>query len=351
MKKIKINTLQFCCCFWYLLLSSFLGMTMFFLIRSSKIDSLFSILLSFAFSLILFFVFIKLFNYEPTLNLKEKITKLFGKKISFILVTIISIALFLLGIFMSFDANHFIASQFLFEIPTLIIGFLFVLLVLYLNSKGIEVITRVATILFFINILLFLIPISNQVGELNMNNFKPILENGFTPVLKGSMYVVAINVIPMFIMLIIPKNYIVANKKTNKWLLFFLIFSFIMMFSLTLFTIGILDIYLSEIYQYPAYMVLKRVKLFDFIDRIENLIMLQGIFETFISYSLIIYFINKMTNIKGYIIAFSMLFISYITIKNDTIFNNYSIKITPFIGLAVLLVIMIVFIKSLKKEV
>ena len=350
MDKNKINTLQFCCCFWSLLLASFLGMSTFFIIKSAKINSLFSILISFIFSLLLLFIFIKIFNYEPNLNFKEKLNKLFGKKISFILGYIFSIAIFLLGIFMSFDANHFIASQFLFETPTLVIGLIFVLLALYLNSKGIEVITRVATILFFINILLFLMPIFNQIGEIDLNNFKPILENGFSPVLKGALYIVIINVLPIFTMLIIPKNSIVANKKTNKWLFGFLTFGFIMMFLIILFTIGILDIYLAEIYQYPTYMVLKRIKLFDFLDRIENLIMLQWIFETFIGYSLIVYFINKMTNIKSYIIAFSMLFISYITFGNDTIFNNYGINFTPYIGITMFIIILIVFFKTLKKE-
>ena len=65
------------------------------------------------------------------------------------------------------------------------------------------------------------------------------------------------------------------------------------MFGIIFITLGNLGINLSQLYQYPEYIVLKRINLFEFLDRIENLLSIQRILKIYISLSFFTYFISN----------------------------------------------------------
>ena len=107
----------------------------------------------------------------------------------------------------------------------------------------------------------------------------------------------------MFILLIIPKNSIKNNKHFNKAIIIALTSEFILFLLIIIYTIGSLGIDLALKYHYPAYIVMKEISIFGFIDKIENFIVIHWIFEMFIILSLITYFVSKMTNIKTKVIS------------------------------------------------
>ena len=108
----------------------------------------------------------------------------------------------------------------------------------------------------------------------------------------GGVALTLTNIVPIFMLLIVPKDKVEHNQKTKKHLIIFYTLGFIFMFLAILLTIGSLGIYLSDIYQYPEYTVLKKISLFEFIDRIENFIYIKWILSSFICLSLVIYYIN-----------------------------------------------------------
>ena len=68
-------------------------------------------------------------------------------------------------------------------------------------------------------IILFLITFFTLLGKINLSEIKPLLENGFKPVLKGSYLYISNNIFPLYLLLIIPKNnsrnLILSDEVTN----------------------------------------------------------------------------------------------------------------------------------------
>ena len=162
--------------------------------------------------------------------------------------------------------------------------------------------------------------------------------------------------IPIFTILMIPKNNIVDNKNYNKTILIaYAIGSSIIIIISTL-TIGILGQYLTDIYQYPEYIVLKKISLFDFIDRIENIICIFWIFSTFISISMCSYYItntikkNDKPKKLAIIVVTIIVLLSINVFKNNTTFNYYIINIYPYILSILLLLSIIIAIKIKHKK-
>ena len=148
---------------------------------------------------------------------------------------------------------------------------------------------------------------------------------------------------------IIPKNKIKEDKKLNIYLFIFYTLAFIFMFIAIFLTLGSLGIYLCDLYQYPEYTVLKKITLFEFIDRIENFIYIKWILSTIMYLSIIIYYISYNVNknskklVPTILVAITIA-ISLFIFKNNTIFYNFTSTLYPYIGLFLLIIFIIISI-------
>lgn len=346
----KINTVQLCSMFIILILSATFGKGFSTVIKASGIDSWISVLIAGVLGFGILFIFIYISNYEKDLTLTEKTKKLFGNIFGTIINYILVIILFVTAVSLFYDLMGFISSQFLPETPIFIIGFMFTLVIIYINIKGIETISRTAIVIFFISMFLFIIAVFGLIGKFDVSNLKPMLEFGLKNSVKGSMYILLLNILPSVVLLIIPKNTLVDYKKTSICIIISYIFSIILILLTIFLTLGNLGIELSRLYLFPEYVVLKRINLFNFIDRIENIIVIQWIFGLFLNVSFIIYFITntiKKNNNKiiTYLIAFILLFISNYVFKNTTIYDVYIYNIAIYFKYTLLLVLILITIK------
>ncbi len=127
----------------------------------------------------------------------------------------------------------------------------------------------------------------------------------------------------------------------------FYIISILFILLISVFTIGVLGQYLASFYQYPEYILLKKVNLFGFIDRIENILSIGWILSTYATLTLIIYYIsnfikkNDKGNIIPFIITLLIILSSIFIFKNNTTFNMYITNIYPYI-ISILFIIMII---------
>lgn len=338
---MKINFIEYSTCLFMLLMSSFFGIGFYNLIQVSNIDSTISLIIGYFLSFIILLLFIKINNYKPNLNLKDKIYSLFTKLGSKLIIIILSISIFILGIILTYDINNFIISHFLSETPILFTMILLGILVIYINNKGIETITKVSTILFFISILLIIISFVGEYNKVELINLSPILTEGIVRPFKGGLSIIIFNTIYIFILLIIPKDKITNNI---KWFIITMTFIFIIFLIIMCFTIGSLGINLTTLYQYPTYIVLKEISIFNFIDKIENFIVIHFIFESFISLSLITYFVHKMLNIKPYIIVISLICFT-LFFENNTLFVYITNVIVPISSLIILITMLLISTK------
>ena len=331
-----------------MLFSLFYGEGTFALIKRSGVDSYLSILLSIIITIPLILVFNYLFSYEPSLNIFKKNKKIF----SFSLIPNIVICLFaiLLGSMAMFNLTNFTVTQYLYETPPLVIGIIFTVLTIFMCTKDISVLLRCSTIFLTINLILSFIALLGLIPEFEMENLLPFLADGAINPLIGSLYVVLINIVPVFLILLIPKEK-VASFKTKH---FFISYSMFIVLALTMiiFVLGTLGIDLAKLYQYPEYIVLRRVNIFDFLNRIENVLVIQWIFGLFTVISFSVFVLKEYVNFKytAHIGSLIILLISYFAFNNLTTFNTFVYNIYPFVATAFLIFMIITaIIAKIKK--
>lgn len=356
----KINALQFCCMFIIIIVSTTLGKTVYSLIRTAGVDSWLSVIFAFLFGLIIVLSFIYIFNYEPDLPINQKVKKLFGNTLGTIINYVTILAILASSVSSFYDLNAFISSQFLQETPIIVIGIMFVLVMVYLNIKGIEVISRVTLILIGINVFLYLFAVLGLLPNFELSNLKPFLEFGVSKPLQGSIYLLLYNILPVIMLLMIPKNRIVNNSFLGRKIVITYFAAAFIILSTLILTLGILGVELTDLYLYPEYVVLKRINFFNFIDRIENIIIIQWIFGLVMNISISIYFITrnvkkKSNNLIVWIVAFLIILSSNIAFKNTTIYDVYVTKFAIYIKWILLIIILLIAIrikyKRMKKDI
>lgn len=356
MKNKLISNFSFIVLMVSIICSSFFGVGIYCLIRVSAIDSWFSVIISSLFCILIASLFIFVSSYEPDLSIRDKIIKLYGKKVGFIFNLIICILFFLVGVNYMYNLNSFIVSQYLSETPLVVIGISFVFLITYINIKNIECISRTCIILSYIIILFITLTFFNLIPKIDIDNFKPIFKDGLKDSIIGSLYIISMNFSVSFLLLIIPKNKIQDEKKYKKNVIMSYIISIMLMLITIVIIIGNLGIYLASYYQYPEYMVLKRIKLFSFLNRLENIFIISWIFMIFSTLTLIVYYIsntikyNNRSKVLPVIIISSILYCSLHFFKNSTTYNNYNYTITPYVRSLIIILFIIISLSILIKK-
>ena len=126
-------------------------------------------------------------------------------------------------------------------------------------------------------------------------------------------------------------------------------------------TVGTLGLHLTNIYQYPEYMMLKKISFFNFFNRIENLISIQWLYLNLLIATISIFYIKSVIKkekskfIVPLISITSMFMFCILAFKNNTIFINFFKNIYPYINLGyfitILIIAIITYIKQRRKKV
>lgn len=360
MEKRKINSLQLMSIVILIITAPLTGMNLTYIFNHGGVDAYLCPLIAGIMGIPLLFIFKYIFNFKPELTLGEKINYVFGKPIGiFINILLIGFTLFF-SITLYFNLTDLIISQFLPETPLMLITFIFGIAIIYVNMKGIETISRVIFLLFIFIIFLFVITFFGLLPTVDLSNLKPFLEFGLNSPIKGATHLLCVNFFPIFLLLTIPKKQITDGDKFMRWLTFAYIFSTILMVLIVLLIISNLGINLSKIYQYPEYIVLKRINLFGFLDRIENILSMTKIFKMFAFLTFFTFFITN--TVKAHceskfipIISVGIMFICSMTwFKSNTEFNNfitsYISKVRLIFVIVILFVMIGIFIKKMIKK-
>lgn len=347
----KIDNYEYSSLFILTFLSSSIGISLYTTIKYASIDSYIGVAISTIFSIIPLTVFFLILNYKPNLNIKEKINNLFGKELGTIINYILTILFFIVSITILFNISNFIVSQYLSDTNIIYIMIILGIALYFTLNKGIESISRISLIFLLIFIMLFVIAIFSIKKEIDINNLKPFLEYGLNSPIKAGLINSLLTTIPIFSLLIVPKEDIINNNKTTKYLIISYIISYIILFAVSIISTSILGKYLLEIYQYPAYISLKKSSLFGFIDRIENFFSLAWILSSFIAIIINLNYIKEIINQQNNYHINIILIIFSITLsckifKNNTTFDYYILHYYPYI----LLIILIIFILILLKK-
>jgi len=347
--KTKFKSIQFASLIVFPILSLFTGIGTHNIIRIAKVDSYMSPIIAGILGILILLMFIYIFNYETNKTIVEKNKHLFGNILGTIINYIISILFLIIGVTLIYNITNFAISQFLAETPLLIFMLVLGSVLVYNVSLGIENISRVGIIFLGIILLLTIISTFGTIPNIELSNIKPILEFGIDRPIYGGIFLLLGDIVPLFSLLIIKKDYLMDKDKSNKYLTIFYILGIILITMAIFLTISSLGIYLSLEYQYPEYTVLKKITLFGFIDRIENFVYVKWILSSIMYLSIILYYVSYNINknskkLVPTILVSIIIFISLYLFKNNTIFYNFTRTIYPYIGLAILMIFIIITI-------
>jgi len=289
----KISGLSIC------FLSSFLYRSFYIIgffnliIAISKNDSIFSIIFGSILGIVILTMYFYLNNRNTTKNIFEKINYSFPKIISIFINTLLIVLFTFIAAFILYNLSLFINYNLLNDIDIIPISTLLILTVIYLVSKGINTITRVSGILIFTFISLAIISFISLINYSSPSNLYPLLTNNFTNISVASIYSSIISVTPIFLLLIIPKDKIESNKKYKRYMLITYIVNAVYLLISFILILSILGIELTSILKYPDIIALQKVSLLNFIQRIEDLLSFKVMFDSFISLSLILFYVKE----------------------------------------------------------
>jgi spore germination protein KB len=309
-------------------------------------------------------IYIKILNYKPEMNIIEKINYLFGKIFGNIINLIIALYVMLVLVLTTWANTDFVHTIYLTKTPEIFIALTFIMTASYTAIKGIESIARVSEILFFLAILIVGMIVLSLASQMRIDELKPVLSNGYKPIIKATMDYLSYSITPFILLTIIPKNNITNNKKLKKNIIIAHFLAGLLMFFVFFLIPGIITASLASLYRFPAYYVLRKVMLGDIINNVENFLSTHWLFNTFILATMCLYFIScyiksifrvKKDKTKNYIIigvalvtvfTFSYLF-------KDTIqaINYTKTYFTPYVASIIFAIIILLFIFSIIKNI
>lgn len=237
------------------------------------------------------------------------ILKMFLKKNNNIIFILINIIILLI---ITSSLTKCISSLYLNKTPDIVIMIPLLLIAFYSSNKNDETIFKVANIIILINAVLFLVAFISLLPLISLSNFTPVFgSSGVLNILLSSLDFALISTAPFIIFPNFKKNY---NNKIYLMSTLTIIIFFILI-------IGTLGINVASIFNYPEYIIFKRVSFLDFFDNIQNIIFMMWIFSTFSLIGLSSLNIRKYSNKKTLLIIIVLIILISNVISNYKLFN------------------------------
>ena len=231
---------------------------------------------------------------------------------------------------------NFMTSFFLLNTPGYIIGLCLIIVSLYVISKDLPSI--------FITIITLVVLLS----YVDVTHLLPMLTTKTNALFKSSLIFALYTTVPYITLVSLNNN--------GSGLIKMYLFNTLITTILILAILGIFGPELTKVLRFPEYIVLKRIKILSFIEKIESLLSITYIFDNVILTILSTYTIKTYLEDfnKGKLSLYIILLITYlytvIFINGNYInaLNNY--YLTPYIYLIGLILIIILFIRATKKK-
>lgn len=188
------------------------------------------------------------------------------------------------------DFINFASLKYLFETSNLAIALLFILPAIYIVYKGIETIGRSALFMFYISVILFFLNSLALVKYIEIENLKPLFIGGIMPIIKSGIHFIVYSIVPILFLSIVPKNY-ESYKAYNKKLIIGYIISSISIMVILFFVTTVFNYQYTSLFNYPVYFILKKVE-YEFLSNAENILSLFFIIDYFFTILVYMYLIK-----------------------------------------------------------
>lgn len=260
----------------------------------------------------------------------------------FLLIASIIILTYALLTYKTFASSFLLSTT-----PVYMILIPWILLLIYCAWNGLSMIHKVASCLFPFSIVLSLLSIISVFGNFDFYNFLPILTSSPSNMFMSIISFAGISALPGVLTLHLDKD-------VKNYVKFYLLAALFVVIAILCIN-GVFGEVLVNVFRFPEYMVLKQVKLFDFIEKIENVLSIAWAFDLFITSAFCIYSIKTLVP-KKYNTIYTIAIIGVVAIVIDRFFDfNYIYELflyyaLPYISLALPIIIILLMFFLLKKK-
>jgi spore germination protein KB len=288
MEKAKVSVIQlFAMMFLYELGSALVvsyGVT-------AKKDAWLAILLGMCGGIVLFFIYYFLFRQYPNLPLTGYARKILGKYVGWI-IGLLYVVYFLYEAARNLrDFGDLLLTSTMPKTPLLAINFLMVLAICYVLYLGVEVVGR-TTEVFIVILILFGFTGNLFVyfsGNVDLHNLQPFLENGWKPILTTAFPLTTFFPFGEMIVFTMLLPYLNRPELTKKVWLSALISSGLILSYTTSLDITVLGVEVVERSTFPLLSTIGKVNLFEFIQRLDALVVFTFLITMFFKISILFY--------------------------------------------------------------
>lgn len=224
----------------------------------------------------------------PPGSLVDSLRALFGKWIGTAIAASVVFYAFFLGVFMLRYIGDFMATQIMPATPVEAIHILFIVLVIIAAKYGLETFARSAeifmpwVILFLVVLTLFVLP------QMKADNLMPVMQNGFSPIAKGSLPLIGIPYLELVLFLMMYP-YVEDTAKRGRAFLLGGLVGGIMIIIVTVLTLSVLGPYLTVRNIYPSFALTKKINIAQFLQRIEALLAITWFLTIFFKTTITFY--------------------------------------------------------------
>lgn len=254
---------------------------------------------------------------------------------------LLKIILYILFIVIStYTIEIFINDFFLLETPKGIIIATSIILCLYASKKDYKVIKYTSVILFILSIFTLGITFISLLNYIKLGSLTPFFTSKITPILKGSLIYASLSTIPH---ILINDDKLPLKKHIKCYLFSSLICSIVGFLELSVLTPEV-----AKIYRFPEYILLKRIRLFNFIENFENILSTIWYLDYFIFLTLTFKNLNKELN--NNILFYSIIILTPILTNIFLVNKYYPILILhKYLWLIAFIFILIIGFNPIKK--
>ncbi len=357
----KIQGLGYSSFTYALMFSAFLGMGTTNLYNIAGVDTWISTIIGSILGIIPLLLILYIIKHSKGENILDLNLNIFGKVAGTILNVLLNIFVLFFSALIFYNLTLFLNTQYIPDTSNLYIKIVLIIPVIYAASKSIPVISRVSQIILIANIILFLFSFIGITEEMSIENLLPILSDGLGKPLIASIQYVIFGVLPLFFLTIIPTKLAPKKDRIIKDVSIMYVISNIIIIAIFTVTISILGYEIISIYKYPEYIVLTNFSLLGIIERIENTLAIQNVFNMFMLIALSTYFMNisikkvfkkvKSQQFFPYLIGTLLVVLSTIMFRDSDMATKFIVNYAPYIiGIGLSFFIVITFIGVVVKE-
>lgn len=325
--------------------ATFLGIGFSLIMNYSSKDSWLSSILGYILGLGIVWIIKKILDYKKGKTLNQILEKNFSDGILRILIILFCLYV----IFQSyFILQTFMTSFFLTATPPFYVILPFILIILFIVSKGIKNIARVSESLFWFCIIIPVVILIVLYQYVNLEHFMPIFTTKPTNFFYSSLV--------FGVLSSVPNMFLLNIKNSGKNLMKIYSLSVFTLILIAIIIMGVFGPELSVMYRYPEYMMLKKIKILSFVEKIENITSVIWIIDGFFMVSLASHtvydLLPKKYNKKiGFLLAAIMFYITSFIVGENYITRlslYYKTPIIYLIGFVVIVIPLFFKVKKLK---